>query len=292
MVKKYGILSQNVATAASEVNTAKVQTGKVMTQLTTELQALSSNVAHYDRIVREKQPELLRNQERIDVAAKDLRDVVSSIAIRNTNFGIAASIIPFIGPLIDAAQKAINSKDDSDRLELARDKLNDLRMKRSDLSRDLGQAETNRMHWQFQLTKGEFEVGVVPDPVHLPEVQQNLTRIQKILIELRSFWEKIEMLVKHLEQKTFADETLVEYLEVFKEDFLKSIECAAQAWVIFRDGCTNVRAIFALKTKDAYKFLERSPPSLKDRQWKPQYDTLKERLEKFYPPPNAPAIGE
>uniref|UniRef100_UPI0037E7BBB7 putative leucine-rich repeat-containing protein DDB_G0290503 n=1 Tax=Semicossyphus pulcher TaxID=241346 RepID=UPI0037E7BBB7 len=290
MVDEYGKLNRDVASATSEVNTTKVKTDAEKAKLTNELKALQDQVAHFDSLVKEKQSALDNNEKAIEAATQELQKIVSDIASRNRKFGIVAAVIPFIGAIIDAAQRSINSGDDKRRLEMARDNLNDLRGRRAELSRDEGLAQTTLMHWQFQLTKGSFDLGAVPDPVHLPEVQQNLTRIQQILLQLRSFWEKIEKLVQDLKQKTFSGEDLVDVLDDFKAEFLESIELAKEAWSKFRVGCISVRSIFALKNKDAYKFLEISPSSLTAEQWQQKYDNLKERLENFYPTPDTPAL--
>lgn len=70
--------------------------------------------------------------------------------------------------------------------------------------------------------------GSVPDPVHLVEVQSCLTRIQKILLQLKSFWEKIGVMVTNLQQKTFAGEDLIDVLSEFKEEFLDSLQVAEE----------------------------------------------------------------
>uniref|UniRef100_UPI0037E7BC70 uncharacterized protein n=1 Tax=Semicossyphus pulcher TaxID=241346 RepID=UPI0037E7BC70 len=284
MVDEYGKLTRGVASTTSNVFATKDQTGAKNKKLTNELKALQEKVAYYDSIVKQKESELARNEAAIEAATQELQNIICDIASRNRKFGILAAVVPFLGLIIDAVQKSINSDDDSRRLEMAREKLNDLRGRRSVLCSDMGQAQTNRMHWQFEVTKGSFELGVVPDPVHLPEVQQNLSRIQDILMQLKSFWEKIDKLVNDLQQKTFAGEEMVHFLNDFKDEFLKSIELATEAWSSFRVGCIKVNDMFALKNKDAYKFLETSPSTLTAEQWQQQYDTLKARLENLNTP--------
>lgn len=62
--------------------------------------------------------------------------------------------------------------------------------------------------------------GAVPDSVHVAEVQQSLSKIQAMLLQLKWFWENIGVMVTNLQQRTFAGEDLIEFLSDFKDDFL------------------------------------------------------------------------
>lgn len=70
--------------------------------------------------------------------------------------------------------------------------------------------------------------GVVPSPVHLKDVQNCLSRIQQILLQLKLFWEKVGSLLDTLKDKTFVDEGLIEDLEDMRDEFLTSIKAAGQ----------------------------------------------------------------
>lgn len=65
--------------------------------------------------------------------------------------------------------------------------------------------------------------GEIPDPVHLTEVQQSLFHIQQILVDLKKFWEKVDVTLNTLKDKTFVGEELVD-LDYMKDEFLNSIE--------------------------------------------------------------------
>ena len=70
-------------------------------------------------------------------------------------------------------------------------------------------------------------LGAIPDTVYLGEVQQCLTKIQNILIQLKSFWEKALSMLEALREKTFVDENLVDDPEE-KDLFISSIQEASK----------------------------------------------------------------
>ncbi len=73
--------------------------------------------------------------------------------------------------------------------------------------------------------------GAVPDPVHLSEVQSCLTRIQKILLQLKSFWEKVEAMLNSLRDKTTIGKDIVEdecEFAILKCTLLESIKTAKE----------------------------------------------------------------
>ncbi|KAK6299108.1 hypothetical protein J4Q44_G00306180 [Coregonus suidteri] len=111
-----------------------------------------------------------------------MRTLVNNFASRIKNFGMVAAVVPFIGFLINAVQKEINDPGDKAAIDLAKTKMSQL------------QEEKNRS---------------VPDPVHLSEVQQSLSKIQAILLQLKGFWENIRVMVTNLQQSTFAGEDLI-----------------------------------------------------------------------------------
>ncbi|KAL1005112.1 hypothetical protein UPYG_G00054680 [Umbra pygmaea] len=139
------------------------------------------------------------------------------------------------------------------------------------------------MKFQKELTRAKYDLSVVPDPVHLAEVQTSLSRIQNTILQLKSFWEKIEVMVTNLEQKTFAGEDLVEFLSDsdFKEEFLSSLLNAEKSLEKFGGGCQRVMGMLSVQSKDAYKFLETCPSSLTQGEWQKQYDDVVVQLDFF-----------
>ncbi|KAL0195205.1 hypothetical protein M9458_008777, partial [Cirrhinus mrigala] len=52
-----------------------------------------------------------------------------------------------------------------------------------------------------------------------------LSQIQQILVELKKFWEKVDVILHGLKDKTFAGDELVD-MEDMKDEFISSIENA------------------------------------------------------------------
>ncbi|KAL6485524.1 hypothetical protein MHYP_G00049160 [Metynnis hypsauchen] len=126
----------------------------------------------------------------------------------------------------------------------------------------------------------EKNQGVIPEPTHLKDVQECLSKIQKILLELKRFWENVNSLLGKMEKDTFAGEVLFSDPD-FKEEFLESIETASKVWEGFGFSCGRAVQIFRVQSNDAYRFLEIDPSSLSQSAWQKEYDRVKERLQQL-----------
>ncbi|XP_029576586.1 uncharacterized protein LOC115166849 [Salmo trutta] len=283
IVEDYKKLNIGVATATSDVISTKAETEDKKRKLTTEEKVLQNAVKEYNTKLREIQSDLIKVNIKIDIVDKELRELVNGIASRNKKFGIVAAVVPFLGLIINAIQKGVNDPGDRAAIDLAKNKMNQLQQDKTRLSKNEWEAQTEVMKSQMELTRATFDLGSVPDPVHLADVQTCLTRIQMILLQLRSFWEKIGVMVTNLQQKTFAGEDLIDVLSDFKEEFLYSLQVAKEAWKTFSGRCQTVMGMFSVQSKDAYKFLETSPSSLTQKEWQEMYDALTAKLNHFYP---------
>ncbi|XP_070297246.1 repetitive organellar protein-like [Salvelinus sp. IW2-2015] len=279
----YKKLNIGVATATSDVLSTKEETEDKKRKLTKEEEILQNSVKDYNEKLGGVQSDLDEVNTNIINVDTELRELVESIASRNKTFGIEAAVVPFLGIIIDAMQRVINDPGDSAAIELTKNKMNQLQQDKTRLSKKEWEAQTELMKLQMKINKASFDLGSVPDPVHLAEVQTCLTRIQKILLQLKSFWEKIRVMVTNLKQKTFAGEDLIDVLSDFKEEFLDSLQVAEEAWNTFRGRCQNVMVMFSVQSKDAYNFLETSPSSLTQEEWQEMYDGVTAKLYSFYP---------
>ncbi|KAL7872575.1 hypothetical protein SRHO_G00075580 [Serrasalmus rhombeus] len=136
------------------------------------------------------------------------------------------------------------------------------------------------------------EKSTIPEPTHLGEVQYFLSKIQKILVQLKGFWEKVYMMLGAIKDKTFLDEDLIDDPE-YKEEFVMSIQAASKVWEVFGISCGKAVQIFRVQSKDAYSFLEIDPSSLSEDVWQKEYDSVKEKLQELkitVDPPSTPAI--
>ncbi|XP_041727708.1 uncharacterized protein LOC121558378 [Coregonus clupeaformis] len=283
IVEGYKKLNNGVATVTSDVISTKVETEDKKRKLTQEEERQNNSVNEYNRKLSDIQSDLNEVNRKIDDADTELRELVNGIASRNKKFGIAAAVVPFLGMIIDAIQKGINDPGDSAAIQLGMQKMNHLQQDKTRLSRNEWEAQTLLMKSQMVLSRATFELGSVPDPVHLAEVQTCLTRIQQILLQLKSFWEKIGVMVTNLQQKTFAGEDLIDVLSDFKEEFLDSLQVAEEAWKTFGGRCQKVMGMYSVQSKDAYKFLETNPSSLNQQEWQEMYDAVTAKLYSFYP---------
>lgn len=68
----------------------------------------------------------------------------------------------------------------------------------------------------------------MPSITLLDDVQQSLSRIQKSLVQLQKFWEKVGSLLDTMKERTFTGEIWIEDLTDMKEEFLKSIDAAEE----------------------------------------------------------------
>ncbi|KAM9422841.1 uncharacterized protein ACWYII_020392 isoform 1-T1 [Salvelinus alpinus] len=292
IVEDYKKLNIGVATVTSDVISTKEETEDKKRKLTNEEKNLQNVVKEYNKKLTVIQSALNEVNRKIHDADTELRELVNGIASRNKKFGIVAAVVPFLGFIINAIQKGVNNPGDSAAIELAKNKMNQLQQDKTRLSKNEWEAETEVMKSQMELTRAKFDLGSVPDPVHLAEVQTCLTRIQKILLQLRSFWEKIGVMVTNLQQKTFAGEDLIDVLSDFKEEFLYSLQVAEEAWKMFSRRCQSVMGMFSVQSKDAYKFLETSPSSLTQKEWQEMYDAVTAKLHSFNPALGAKQAAE
>ncbi|XP_043093287.1 uncharacterized protein LOC122343046 [Puntigrus tetrazona] len=129
---------------------------------------------------------------------------------------------------------------------------------------------------QLQLANCKIRLGEIPDPDNLKEVQLCLSQIQQVLIDLRTFWKKVDAILSTLKDRTFAGEELVD-MEDMKDELLSSID-AGKYWKRFGTCCQKAQGIFSVQSRDEYKFLEINPSSLSEEERNRQYLSIKEKL--------------
>ncbi|XP_069054741.1 uncharacterized protein [Lepisosteus oculatus] len=88
-------------------------------------------------------------------------------------------------------------------------------------------AELNRM--QAVYSQVLVEIGKLGKPKQLQEVQRCLSRVQQILLRLHNFCDTARVAIASLGQKTEAGESFLDYIQDFKEEYLKSLDEAEQS---------------------------------------------------------------
>ncbi|KAG1934315.1 hypothetical protein F2P79_019925 [Pimephales promelas] len=280
--------SDNLVTSLFPMLTAAVEQNKTTLEVHLILKArtwIKDIITEVDKIV-----------ERYDSHNKDVASSTSDVIQEkgNTNKKITEQDQEL--KLIDEALNTMISELQKTTAELAETE-NKINGKTQEIQEFTRSIQLQIIDQQMKAARANFNRSSIPDPVHLNQVQESLTKIQNILVQLRNFWEKVGQMLDYLEQKTFVGEDFIQDLAELKDAFLDSIKVATEAWSCFGEGCKKASVIFKLQSKDAYKFLEVSPPSLCSCQWRIQYESVKKQLEEIDPPPSVtcpvtPAIAE
>jgi septal ring factor EnvC (AmiA/AmiB activator) len=148
-----------VVTVTSDVIHTKVETEDKKKQLTNEEKTLQNAVAVYNSKLIVIQSDLKSVNIKINDADSELRELVNGIASRNKKFGIVAAVVPFLGLMIDAIQKGVNTPTDSAAIELAKNNMNQLQNDKTRLTKSEWEAQTEMMKYQMQLTRAKFDLG-------------------------------------------------------------------------------------------------------------------------------------
>ncbi|XP_036376433.1 uncharacterized protein LOC118772279 [Megalops cyprinoides] len=266
-VQMYGTLDKDVGSTASDVVSTKIKTEEKIKHQTKEIKDLQKVVDTYkDR------------QKDINAEYDHMREIVKDVASRNRKFAIVAAVVPILGPLINEIQHGVHDAQDQAAVKSAKITLQQLNEKKAGLSQQEAKLEGELMTSQMSLATANIDLGSVPDPTNLNEVQMCLSRVQQILLKLRAFWEGITVMLDNLRQRTLAGSEITEDLK----EFLDSLDIAGKCWKTSGDLCLSVRGTFSAQSKDTYKFLEVSPSSLSKEEWCEQYNSLQKQLQEFY----------
>ncbi|XP_065106131.1 uncharacterized protein [Paramisgurnus dabryanus] len=295
IVERYDLHNKDVATSTSDVIKEKLDTEKVMKEKDQELKNNEEALNQLKAELQKASTELAEVEKKINAKSQELQGFSRSITQTSKGLGIFAALVPFIGLIVKSIYDAAKDHEHSAKMKALEAELNNLIADKSVLKNKEWQFQLQIIDWQMKVSKASFERSSIPDPIHLSEVQNSLTKIQAILIQLKNFWESVAQMLDSLEKKTFVGEDLIEDLCELKDEFVQSIRAAKVAWGCFAAGCNKASAIFKLNTRDAYKFLEVSPSSLSKEEWAKEYDSVKKQLEELGPPkhvtsPETPAI--
>ncbi|XP_067233786.1 uncharacterized protein [Chanodichthys erythropterus] len=284
IVEKYGTHSQDVASSASDVIKEKDDTDKKITVQDNELKQTEKTLNDLKSELKKTTEELAKTEKRINSKTQQIQEFAKSITKTSKGLGIFSALVPFIGLIVKSIYDAVHDPENVAQMKALEVELNILIADKTALKQKEWQIQLQLIDWQMKATKASFDLGSIPDPIHLKEVQSSLSKIHAILIQLKYFWESVAGALDYLKQKTFVGEDLIDDLTVLKCEFLQTIKKAEQAWSIFGAGCKKASVIFKLQTKDAYKFLEVNPSSLSKEEWEKEYESVKKQLENIDPP--------
>ncbi|KAK7130507.1 hypothetical protein R3I94_008693 [Phoxinus phoxinus] len=281
IVEKYNLHNKDVASTTSDVVKEKKDTDKKITDQDQKLKQTEKTLNDLKSELQKTTQELDETEKKINSKSQEIQVFARSITKTSRRLGIFAAIVPFIRLVVKSIYDAVRDPKNVARMKALEAELNRLIAEKTALKQKQWQVQLKVIDWQMNAVKASFDRNSIPDPIHLQDVQSSLTKIQAIMIQLKNFWESVAQMLDYLEQKTFVGEDLVEDLAELKEEFLKSIKTAEEAWSSFGAGCKKASVIFKLQTKDAYRFLEVSPSSLSKEKWEKEYESVKKRLEKI-----------
>ncbi|XP_030641430.1 uncharacterized protein LOC115821778 [Chanos chanos] len=287
IVEKYNSHNKDVATTTSDVITEKTETDRKIQAQTQEAELAENTLQRLRSDLQQVTADLIAKEQEINDKNSELEQLVRDISKRSTGLGILSAIVPFLGAIISSAIQAAKSPGDKAKIQALQNKINLLVSDKTALKQREYTLQNEVFSWQMKEAKAKMELGSIPSPEHLDEVQICLSRIQQILVQLQKFWEKIGSMLDYLKDKTFVGEDMIDDLDVLKDVFLESITTAGEVWTKFGAVCAKANGIFSVQAKDAYRFLEINPSSLSKEEWQSQYDAVREKLELINPSPPA-----
>ncbi|KAL7872573.1 hypothetical protein SRHO_G00075560 [Serrasalmus rhombeus] len=292
MVDRYDTHNKDVAMTTSDVITEKKETEKQLSQLSKEIKVMTEEIKKLEGELNKTTAQLTETEQKIDAKNRELQDVVRDAAAKSSGFSIFASIVPVIGPIVKSIYDRATSPEVAAKTKALEAELNRLTAEKISLKQKEWNLQVQAIDLRMKLAKVQIDKGTIPEPTHLGEVQYFLSKIQKILVHLKGFWENVYMLLGNIKDKTFVGEDLIEEPE-FKEEFVKSIQAASKVWEGFGLSCGKAVQIFRVQYKNAYSFLEIDPSSLSEDVWQKEYDSVKQKLQQLkitVDPPSTPAI--
>ncbi|XP_016420223.1 uncharacterized protein LOC107749525 [Sinocyclocheilus rhinocerous] len=288
MVERYDKQNQSVATCTSDVILVKAETVETDAKILQDIQALKGAVLKEEEKLKKNTEEIKRIDEMIALKNQELQNYIRQASGKRNRLGFLTALVPFVGALVNAIFGAKIDAGLAAKIQAVSNELSRLSNEKSNLKNLEWSIHVRLTNNQLELARKTIERKSIPNPVHLNDVQTCLTRIQQILIQIQKFWESVSVMLEALKEETFANEHFIEDSEM-KDIFLEAIVTAQQHWKAFGESCLYARGIFSLQSKNAYKFLEISPSSLSEDEWKEQYNAVIVQLNKISPDPFTPS---
>ncbi|XP_066523603.1 paramyosin-like [Hoplias malabaricus] len=278
MVQRYETLNKDVATTTSDIITEKKETEIALQRLSEEQQAIKDSIKKLEGQLNDTNAETEEIQRKIDVKNNQLQRAVRDLAAETQKMTIVAVFVPFIGPIIKAATESKFVPEATANIRRLEAELNGLHSLKASAKQRAWNLQVQLIDKRMSLAKIQTDLGIIPKPTYLQDVQIYLSKNQKVLTELKAFWNNVHSLLGVIKNKTFVGEDLINEPDL-KEEFLKSMHTSSEIWGMFGVSCNKSVKIFQSQAKDAYKFLEINPTSLSTEEWQKQYDLVKNQLE-------------
>ncbi|XP_049334821.1 uncharacterized protein LOC111189729 [Astyanax mexicanus] len=292
IVERYDIHNKDVNATTSDIITEKRHTEQKLKELNNEVKAMEEALEILKKNLKTIADSIETIEKQIQSKSSELEKHVREVTSKDKGLSIFAAVVPFIGAIVKSIYDSATGPGVAAKTKALENELNKLYSEKTILKQQEWTLQLKIIDEGMVLAKKEKDLGIVPNPDHLGEVQRYLSKIQSILIQLKSFWEKVLSLLGVLKDKTFVDEDLIDEPEE-KELFASSIREATKVWDDFSCFCGKATGIFQQQNKEAYKFLESDPTKLSKEAWQLEYDSVLEQLKKVNPGNECvPAISE
>ncbi|KAI4904422.1 hypothetical protein NFI96_008450, partial [Prochilodus magdalenae] len=229
-VQRYDEHNRNVSATTSDIIKEKRKTEEMASKLSTEINAMEDALEKLKQKLKQISNKVTETENQISSKSRELEEYVKRVKKTDQDLTIVAAVVPLIGIIVKSIYDAATDTGIAETTKALENQLNRLNSDKNYLKQQEWNLQLKVNEYQKKLAQKKRDHGAIPDPIHLGEVQQCLTKVQNILIQLKSFWEKVLAMLGVIQDKTFTDECLIKDPEE-KDMFVSSIQ---EALKIFR----------------------------------------------------------
>ncbi|XP_077061742.1 uncharacterized protein LOC143714433 [Siphateles boraxobius] len=228
IVKRYDEQNQRVAECTSDVIQEQNETEVRQTQQSVEMKRVETAVANLEEELEKNAKDIEEIEKEIQEKNREIKKYIVKVSIKKNSVGILSSLVPHFPSFINSIYNAITAPGvDGKKYDLTVE-LSRLTSEKRKLQNKEAKLNVELIDLQLKLDRSNIKQGLIQaSPSHLKNVHYCLSQIQKILVQLKKFWEKMGCELERLKNKTFVDEALVDDPDM-KDQFLQSIEMAVK----------------------------------------------------------------
>ncbi|CAM4724379.1 unnamed protein product [Leuciscus chuanchicus] len=281
IVKRYDQQNQSVAACTSDVIQEQNETEERQTRQSVEMERVKTAMANLEEELEKNAKDIEEIEKNNQMKNSEIQKCTVNVSGKNHSVGILSSLVPHFPSFINSIYNAITAPGVDGKKHDLSVELSRLTSEKRKLQNKENKLHVELIDLQLKLDSSNIKQGIIQaSPSHLKNVQSCLSQIQKILVQLKTFWEKVGCELESLKNKTFVDEALIDDPDM-RDQFLQSIEIAVKFWNTFGQNCQKASRILYVQSKDAYQFLETSPSSLLESHWEEQYKTVMKKLNQI-----------
>ncbi|XP_043084804.1 uncharacterized protein LOC122331306 [Puntigrus tetrazona] len=201
MVERYDTHNGKVAACTSDVIAVKDDTEKKIEKNIQEIKNLRGEVTELQEKLKKITGEMNKIDETMAQKNQELQDCIREASRKRNRLGFFTALVPFVGPLVNAIFSSNISGDLAARIQVISNELSRLSNEKSNLRNQEWKMHVSLTDLQLKLVNMIMKYESIPDPVHLNDVQICLSRIQQILIQIRTFWETVSEMLGALKKR-------------------------------------------------------------------------------------------